>query len=122
MKTLVSAVVLFTMLGLQGPRSISADEAVRIHLTKTVFLAGDPIEIGCHVPKPGDHKWIEIGLDEIPPTTYQLGDKSPTVYLSPPYRIDCDATRAYCAVGSGKNPSAVAIQMIRVGGCEGVGR
>src|SRR4051812_6331138 len=38
---------------------------VRIHLTKTVFLAGDPIEIGCHVPKPGDHQWIEIGLADV---------------------------------------------------------
>lgn len=92
-------------------------DPVSIKLDKYVILVGGALTIVCHVPPAPEARWLEIGIDDVPSRTLQLSAQSSPFELAIVKDIACDQRRAYCAIGTGRKPSAVAVAPFTVGGC-----
>lgn len=99
---------------------LAAFDPVSIRLDKYVLLSGGTLTIMCHVPPAPEARWLEIGVDDVPSRTLQLGANSSPFEPLVIKDIACGSRIAYCAIGTGteKRPSAVAVAQFNVAGCE----
>lgn len=96
---------------------LSTSNGVTVEVRPSVILVGGSVTVICRVPRMQAKRWLEIGIEEVQLSGHQLDGNSQTLWLQAFDHLPCDAGRAYCAVGTGKDPDERAFAHLEVGGC-----
>lgn len=95
------------------------DNTLRAEVRPSAVLVGGSVTVVCWVPRKPGKRWLEIGVEQVHLSGHQLDEESTSLWLQDVKNIPCEAGRAYCAVGVGKDPDDRAFAQLEVGGCRG---
>lgn len=116
----VLLIVVGTYIGCVAGKNLSAQQVVRISLSRHMVEAGNSLYVTCRVPTHDDNRWIETGIEGFSVSTRSMeGRHAPTLWPFLFKGIPCGTEIAYCRVYQTNGKEFLATQQFMVTGCDG---